>query len=335
MTTRHPHAPGGGEEALEPALPICDAHHHLWPVPVWEHDYLLDDLLEDTASGHDVKSSVYVECQQSYYESGPDRFRPVGETEFAAKCAETSAERGGTEIVGIIGYADLRDGEQVRDVLNRHIEAGRGRFRGIRHATAWDADPLIGASHVGSTENLMGESAFREGLGVLAEMDLVFDAWLYHRQLPELTEAARAVPALTIVVDHLGGPLGIGSYADNDSVLPEWKKGIEGLAACPNVSMKLGGIGMPLIEHAWPERPAVLSSSDVVAQWRERIDFCIDSFGADRCMFESNFPVDRERFSYVVLWNAFKLMTRDRSPSDRDWLFRDTAVRVYDLPASS
>jgi predicted TIM-barrel fold metal-dependent hydrolase len=307
----------------------------LWPVPVWDHPYLLDDLLADTATGHNVKSSVYVECQQSYYESGPDRLRPVGETAFAAQCAELSADRGSTEIVGIVGYADLRDGDKVQDVLARHVEAGRGRFRGIRHATAWDADPLIGASHVGSTPGLMGEPAFRQGLEVLAGMDLVFDAWLYHRQLSELTEAARAVPALTIVVDHLGGPLGIGSYADNDSVLPEWKAGIGELATCPNVYMKLGGIGMPLIEHSWPARPAALSSSDVAAQWQERMDFCIESFGADRCMFESNFPVDRESFSYVVLWNAFKRMTNDRSASDRSWLFRDTAVGVYGLAASS
>jgi predicted TIM-barrel fold metal-dependent hydrolase len=181
----------------------------------------------------------------------------------------------------------------------------------------------------------MGESAFRQGMAVLAEMDLVFDAWLYHRQLHELTEAARAMPTLTIIVDHLGGPLAIGSYADNDSVLPEWKQGISELAACPNVFMKLGGIGMTLIEHSWPHKPDVPSSSDVVTQWQDRIDFCIDSFGADRCMFESNFPVDREAFSYVVLWNAFKLMTKDRSQSDRSWLFRDTAVRAYGLPDSS
>jgi L-fuconolactonase len=334
VTEGHPNAQGT-EEVLEPELPICDPHHHFWPVPVWGSQYLLDDLLADTASGHNVKSSVYVECQQSYYESGPDRLRPVGETAFAAECAEASADRGGTEIVGIVGYADLRDGDKVEDVLTRHREAGGVRFRGIRHATAWDADPLIGASHVGSTQGVMGESAFRQGMEVLAEMGLVFDAWLYHPQLPELTEVARAIPALTIVVDHLGGPLGIGSYADNDSVLPEWKQGIVDLAACPNVYMKLGGIGMTLIEHSWPAKPAVPSSSEVVDQWRERIDFLIDSFGADRCMFESNFPVDRESFSYVVLWNAFKSMTKDRSRSDRSWLFRDTAVRAYGLPASS
>jgi L-fuconolactonase len=335
VTEGHPHTQGQDEEALEPELPICDAHHHLWPLPVWGHQYLLDDLLTDTATGHNVRSSVYVECQQSYYESGPDRFRPVGETEYAANCAGMSVDRGETEIVGIVGYADLREGDQVVDVLTRHIEAGQGRFRGIRHATAWDADPLIGASHVGSTQGLMGESSFRQGLEVLAEMGLVFDAWLYHRQLSELAAAAQAIPALTIVVDHLGGPLGIGSYSQNDSVLPEWKEGIGELATCPNVYMKLGGIGMPLTEHSWPERPAVPCSRDVVDHWRERIDFCIETFGAERCMFESNFPVDRESFSYVVLWNAFKLMTNDRSASDRSWLFRDTAVSVYGLPDSS
>ncbi len=328
-------APGPDEEVLEPALPICDAHHHLWPVPVWEGVYLLDDLLADTASGHNVKSSVYVECQQSYSESGPERLRPVGETAYAAQCAEQSAARGGTEIVGIVGYADLREGDKVGDVLDRHAEAGKGRFRGIRHATAWDADPQIGASHVGSTEGLMGEDAFRQGLQVLADRDLVFDAWLYHRQLPELAAAARAVPALRIVVDHLGGPLGVATYAGSDSVLPQWKEGIADLATCPNVTMKLGGIGMPLIEHEWPGRPESPSSEEVAAHWQERFDFCIDAFGADRCMFESNFPVDRESFSYVVLWNAFKRMTRGRSAPDRSWLFRDTAVRVYGLPTTS
>lgn len=335
MDEDRPPIPSYEEDVLEPDLPICDSHHHLWPLPLWGRQYLIEDFLADTTTGHKIESSVYVECMQAYYESGPERFRPVGETASAAEAARSSGDRGKTEIVGIVGYADLRQGEGVKNVLDRHIEAGQGLFRGVRHATAWDKDPLIGASHSGSTPGLMGEPGFRRGLAVLADRGLVFDSWLYHPQLGELTDAARALPALRVVVDHLGGPLAVGLYSDSESVLSDWKRGIADLSTCPNVYMKLGGIGMPLIEHTWPNRPSTPSSSDIATQWQERVDFCIELFGADRCMFESNFPVDGQSFPYVVLWNAFKLMTKDRSVSERRRLFRDTARHVYSLESAN
>jgi L-fuconolactonase len=319
------------EEALEPELPICDAHHHLWPLPV-ESQYLLDAFLADTATGHHVVSSVYIEARSAYLDHGPERFRPVGETEFVVELAEVSAARGGTEIAGIIGHADLRLGDGVEHVLTRHMDAGHGRFRGIRHATAWDPHLEIYNSQVGAPRGLMNEPDFRRGLEVLADMGLVFEAWLYHPQLPEMIDAARAVPTLTVVVDHLGGPLGIPPYQDDESAGAEWRRGIEELATCDNVHMKLGGIGMPLFGPAWPGQPTGPTSAELAALWQEKVAFCIDMFGPDRCMFESNFPVDRFSLSYVVLWNAFKLMTQDRNARDRASLFRDTATRVYRLP---
>ncbi len=255
----------------------------------------------------------------------------MGETEFALAQSRASEAGGGAVIGAIVGYGDLRLGGAVEEVLAAHVKAGDGRFRGIRHATSGDPDPSIRGNHVGSPLGLMGTAPFREGLGVLAAMDLTYDAWLYHPQLGELAAAARAVPDLVIVLDHLGGPLGIGPYSDRAATLEGWRASMADVATCENVFLKLGGIGMPDFGIAWHKRPLPPTSAELAAAWGDDIRFAIDAFGPSRCMFESNFPVDRKGCSYGVLWNGFKRIAEGYSPAEQQWLFHDTAAKAYGL----
>jgi L-fuconolactonase len=312
------------EATLDVDLDICDPHHHLWDHP--DSRYLLDDLRADTGRGGlHVSHTVFVECMSGYRDDGPEAFRPVGETDFVV-----AADPGGY-IAGIVGFADLRAPE-IADVLAAHIEAGAGRFRGIRHASAWDASPAIRAAHTNPPPGLLAEPAFRSGLAALGRAGLSFDAWLYHPQIVELTDLARAHPDVTIILDHLGGPLGIGPYEGRrDEVLAVWRSALAGLATCPNVVVKVGGIGMPIFGMRWHYRPQRTTSADLVAAWGQEVAWCIEKFGVERCMFESNFPVDKASCSYAVLWDAFALMTAGASAAEKVALFHDTATRTYRL----
>ncbi len=319
------------EAPLDPDLPIVDPHHHLW-----EHaksTYLLDDLHADTGAGHRVEATVFVECMWGYRTDGPDALRPVGETETVAAVAEQGDAAGaGATIAGIVAFADLSRGDGVLEALDAHGAAGRGRFRGIRHATAFDPDPAVRRTHTRPPPGLMGDDGFRRGVRALARGGLSFDAWLYHPQIPELTDLARAVPECTIVLDHLGGPLGIGPYAGRrDEVMAGWRRDLAGLAACPNVVVKLGGIGMAIFGLGFEAAPEPPSSNDLVAAWGDPVRYVIDAFGPERCMFESNFPVDRMSCGYVTLWNAFKKIAAGASDAERAALFAGTARRVYRL----
>jgi predicted TIM-barrel fold metal-dependent hydrolase len=314
------------EKILQPELPIVDPHHHLWNHP--KERYLVEELHQDTGTGHNVVATVYVDCMSGYRTDGPEAMRPVGETEFALEQSRAS-EGGGAVIAGIVSYADLRLGKGVEDVLAAHVDAGDGRFRGIRHATSRDPDPAIRSNHVGSPAGLMATSEFRDGMAVLGAMGLTFDAWLYHPQLPELVDAARAVPDVTIVLDHLGGPLGIGPYTDRAAVHEGWRASMADVATCPNVVLKVGGIGMPDYGIAWHKRERPPTSDDLVDAWGDDIRYAIDTFGPQRCMFESNFPVDRKGCSYPVLWNGFKKMAAGYSADEQRWLFHDTARTAY------
>lgn len=309
------------EEPLEPELPIVDPHHHLWEHPT--NNYMLSELRSDAESGHRVNKTVFVECGSGYRSDGPEAMRFVGETEFVV-----SADPNGF-VAGIIGRADL-SGPDVADVLAAHVEAGRGRFRGIRHASAHDPDPAIRASHTRPPPGLLGRKDFGRGFEALGAAGLRFDAWLFHPQLPELVDLARAHPDIPIVLDHLGGPLGIGPYAGRrDEVLATWRSSMAAVATCPNVSVKLGGIGMPIYGMGFHKRAGGATSEELAAAWAAPILWCIDQFGVDRCMFESNFPVDKVSCSYAVLWNAFKRIAATCSPSEKAALFQDTACRVY------
>lgn len=318
------------EAALEPELPICDAHHHLWldrGHTGWP--YTLADFHEDTGGGHNVVRSIFLECHAEYRTDGPEHLRSVGEVEFVAELAEQSAASGGTEIAGIMGNADLSLGSGVAEVLSALDEAGRGRFRGIRYITAADDHPPLA---MGDSEP-MDSPTFLDGLRTVGDMGFTFDAMVYHPQLPALAAAARACPDTPIVIDHLGGFLGTGPYKDRrDEILAFWYDAMAELAALPNTFLKTGGIGMPMMGFRWDKRATPATSEELAEAWAEPIQRVIELFSPQRCMFESNFPVDKRGAGYTVLWNAFKRIAADYSPDEKRFLFHDTAATAYRVP---
>jgi predicted TIM-barrel fold metal-dependent hydrolase len=323
------------EETLDAALPICDAHHHLWDHRTGNvaSRYLLDEYLADTRSGHNVVSSVFIECGTMWRLGGPAEMRPVGETEFANGLAAMSASGnyGTTRVAaGIVGTASLSAGDAVARVLDAQLAAGNGRFRGIRQAAARDDDPAVPDHRTSPPAGLYGDPKFREGFAHLAPRGLSFEGWCYHTQLAELTELARSFPDTTIILDHFGGPIGVGPYAgQQDEVFNAWCKAIAALAGCPNVVAKLGGIAMEVNGFGWHLKAAPPDSRTLAAATRRYFEHTIEAFGTDRCLFESNFPVDKVSCSYNVLWNAFKRLASGYSAREKAQLFHDNAVRIY------
>ena len=325
------------EAALEPELPIIDPHHHLWDHP--GSRYLLDEIVRDTATGHRVLATVFVECLSMYRADGPEPMRPVGETEFVNGIAAQSAsgQYGETRVAaGIVSFADLALGAAVEEVLQAHIAAAPARFRGIRHAGGFDASPEIRNSHTNPPADLYESKRFREGFAKLRGLNLSFEAWQYHPQMSMVTSLAKAFPDTTIVLDHFGGPLGIGPYEGRRAeIFDQWKKSVTELARCPNVVAKLGGINMTVNGFGWHRRPSPPTSDELVSATREYFLHTIDRFGPRRCMFESNFPVDRGSCSYVVLWNAFKKMAAGFTKDEKAQMFHRTASEVYRLNVSA
>lgn len=319
------------EPVLEPDLPICDAHHHLWSARGDAAPYTLDELRADTGTGHRVVRTVFVECHSHYRTDGPVELRPVGEVEWVAASAEEADRRGdGPPIAAIVGHADLTLGEAVRPVLEALTEAGRGRFRGVRHNTAWDASPM---GNNAGRPGLLGDDEFRAGVRTLGRLDLSFDAMTYHTQLDELAGLARACPDVRIVVNHLGIPLAGGPYRGRaDEVRTQWRAGLQAVAGCPNTVLKIGALIRPLTGEKWDKRGATATSEEIAAAWGPEVGVALDVFGPDRCLLESNFPVDKACYGYVELWNAFKRLTADCSADDKRDLFHDTAARAYRLP---
>jgi predicted TIM-barrel fold metal-dependent hydrolase len=319
------------EAILEPELPICDAHHHLWlDTGHTGFPYAFDDLRADTSTGHNVLRTVFVECRSQYRRDGPVELRPVGEVEFVAEAAEASARTPGPEIEGIVGHADLTLGDAVEDVLQALAVAGRGRFRGVRHNTAWDPAPM---GNNAARSGLLGEDGFRVGARKLGELGYSFDAMVYHTQIPELTELAQACAEVTIVANHLCVPIAGGPYRGKaDEVRAFWRRHLPELARCENVVLKIGALIRPLSGERWDKRDTKASSEEIAAAWGEEIRFAIDAFGPSRCLFESNFPVDKACFGYVEIWNAFKRLAAGFSPAEKLDLFHDTAARAYRLP---
>ena len=323
------------EEILDPERPIVDPHHHLWDVPDWDTCYLLDELLADVNSGHNIVATVFLQCWSMHKADGPEAMQPIGETEFVNGIAAMSASGnyGPTKVcAGIVGTADLRLGEAVREVLEAHIRAGGGRFRGIRHSVAWDA--VIPASQ-SAPAHLLEDPAYQAGFAQLAPLGLTYDAWLYHPQLPELISLAREHPETPIVLNHIGAPLGIGPYGgQREEVFATWSASIRELASCQNVHVKLGGLGMGRYGNRFHEKPQPPSSEELAAVSRPYVETCIEAFGAARCMFESNFPVDKGAYTYAAYWNACKILARGASDSEKHELFFGTAARFYrlDLP---
>lgn len=322
------------EEILEPGLPIVDPHHHFWDNK--RHRYLLDEFLVDTNSGHNIDATVFIECQSMYRADGPEEMRAVGEVEFVAGIAAMceSGRYGPIRAgAGIVGLADLRLGAAVDPILGAMESAGGGRFRGIRHGAGWDADPIIGNNHAADGFGLYRREDFRAGLACLTARDLALDALAFHPQLGDVTELARACPDANIILNHTGMPLGYGPYAGNgDAVHAQWLASMTELARCPNVTVKLGGMMMRLACFDYHHEPRPPSSVELAALWRPYIEPTIELFGAERCMFESNFPVDGMGIGYAALWNCFKLLAAGASAQEKAALFANTARKAYRLP---
>jgi len=346
-------APPPREVILEPNLPIVDPHHHLWDRPeaavaameASKHGfaraiahvrrYLLDELLADMGSGHNVRATVYLECGSMYRASGAPSMRPVGETEFVNGVAAMSASGRYGEAracAAIVGHADLTLGEGVTPVLEAHIAAGGGRFRGIRQSCSWDADPGVLGPLARGDGGLYRSAAFRDGFARLTPLGLSFDAWLLEPQLPDLIDLARAFPATPIVLDHVGTPLGVAGYAGRrQERFGIWRDNIGALAKSENVSVKLGGLAMvfPGFPSFMASPPA--ASAQLAGEWKPYIETCIEAFGPRRCMFESNFPVDIGSCDYDVLWNAFKRIATGCSADEKAALFSGAATEFYRL----
>jgi len=321
------------EQIIDPGRPIVDPHHHLWHPRGGFAAYLLEDLWADTGSGHRVEKTVFVECGASYREAGPEHMMPVGETEFVAEIAAASAEHGDkSTIAGIVSRADLGLGDGLEKVLDAHEEAGRGLFRGIRHAGARALHPEALMIPGNAPEGLFADPDFRRGVGVLGRRGLTYDTWHYHYQNAEFLELARAVPETTLILDHFGTPLGVGPYADQrEAIFEGWKEDIAALGECSNVVAKLGGLAMPDNGFGWHERGTPPDSDEFAEAQRRYYLHTIDCFGPDRCMFESNFPVDRLSLPYAVLYNGLKKIAAEFSEDEQHAMFYGTAERVYRL----
>ena len=337
------------EPVLQVEQKIIDPHHHLWDrrspgsyreEPPTHARYIADDLMQDILeSGHRVIDTVFVECLAMYQENRGE-LASLGEIEFVQGVAATAASGlygPGTRCCGaIIGFADLT-GPEVGRHLDAMMRASRN-FRGIRHAHGWHASPEIPPSHhpTRRIEHLLADEAFRRGFAELVDRELVFDCWGYHFQLEEVAELARAFPQASIVVDHIGGPIARGPYAGlrETRVFEEWQRGLDQIASCENIVVKLGGRGMPIYGFGYEHRSQVPPDSNRLAEdWLPYFSRVIEAFGTARCMFESNFPVDKVSCSYRVLWNAFKRIaeTLDLDPKRRDDVFFQTAARTYSM----
>jgi L-fuconolactonase len=343
------------EPILEPDLPIVDPHHHLWdwpasllaslPAAAAEHGfakvlahsmrYLLPEFLADLNSGHNIRATVFIQCGAMYRADGPEHFKPIGETEFVNGIAAMSASGNYGPVracAGIVGHADLTAGAAVSQVLEAHLRTAADRFRGIRHSASYDADSNVLGPLVRVGPGLYAQKNFREGFAQLAKFKLSFDAWLLEPQLSELIDLARCFPEVPVVLDHVGTPLGLASYQGRrEELFALWRDNIRELAALPNVSVKLGGLAMSFCNFPSFLKSPPAASTQLATEWRPYIETCIEAFGVNRCMFESNFPVDRGSCTYPVLWNAFKIIAKGCSAPEKTALFSGTAQRVYRL----
>ena len=318
------------EEIINPAEEIVDPHHHLWQRNSW--NYELTELWADTSDGHNIAQTVFLECGSEYLPDGPEHLRPVGESQYVANIAQASAaESDQATIAAIVAKADLAD-DLLDEVLDAHVVAGAGLFRGIRHAGARDPHPEALMIAGQAPADLYANEAFRRGVARLGERGFSYDTWHYHHQNQAFYELAQAVPQTTMVLDHFGTPLGVGAYAGKrEEIFSQWQEDIAAIASCPNVFAKLGGMAMPDNGFGWNARSLPPSSDEFVEAQERYYDHTIQCFGAERCMFESNFPVDRLSISYHVLWNGLKKIARKYSATEQAQLFRNTARSVYKI----
>jgi predicted TIM-barrel fold metal-dependent hydrolase len=325
------------EQAIDPGLPIIDTHHHIWPVAPFPGYEAYDDtaLINDVmGSGHAIVATIAVEAHASYRPEGPAALRPVGETEHAQALAKRVRREGGRAAgicAAIVAHADLWLGAGVEAVLDAHRAAAPERLRGIRHMAAWDADLRSG---VQSAPGMLADPAFREGFARLARHNLSFDAWVVHSQLGEVVDLARAFPSTQIILDHAGGPIGVGRFAGRPAEsFAEWRAALAPLARCDNVAVKLGGLNISVTGLGAMGAARPRGSEEMAALHRDHILAAIDLFGPERAMFESNFPVDRMSGPYDVLWNGFKRITAGFTAAERAAMFAGTARRIYRIAA--
>lgn len=318
------------EDVIDPDREIVDPHHHLWPRP--HRSYDLEELWSDTQDGHKVVQTVFLECGSAYRQDGPEQLRPVGETEFVAAAAErAAASPEKAQIAGIVSHADLRRPD-LDDIIDAHTRAAKGRFRGIRHSGACDANPEALTIAGSAPAGLYADPDFRRGVARLGERGLTYDTWNYHHQLQDFAALARAVPGTTMILDHFGTPLGVGRYeGQREAIFSKWKDDIAEAAACPNVHAKLGGMAMPDNGYGWNAREKPPSSDEFVEAQAPWYHHAIKCFGPERCMFESNFPVDRLSISYRTLWNGLKKIAADYPEAAQAAMFSGTARKVYKL----
>jgi L-fuconolactonase len=321
------------EAVLDPARPIVDPHHHLWEgntaLAAYALDYMPPHLVAD-AAGHNLVATVYVESHVGYRADGPAALRPVGETEHAV--ASGGRHEGVDVAAGVVAYADMMLGDAVDEVLEAHLEAGWGRMRGIRNMFTFCDDPGVPAAMSLAPPGRLKEPAVRAAARRLVQRGMSFDTWIFQPQLAELADFADAVPDLSIVLDHIGGYMAVGGFAARPTETFEaWRAGMAEVAKRPNVTLKIGGMGMGLISPQFVAAETKPSSEAMAAAWKPLVETCIELFGAERCMFESNFPVDRPAGSYRRVWNAFKRLTADASVDEKTALFSATAARVYRL----
>lgn len=317
------------EPVLDAARKIVDAHHHMWERS--PQRYEIEEFGAEMRAGHNVVASVFVECTSNYRDDGPEALRPVGETEHVAEQAVAHARVDMQPCAAIVGHADLMLGSDVGPVLDAHMAAGQGRFRGVRVQAQHDEE-LGAMARRTPTVGMLDSAEFRAGVQELTQRGLVLDVYLYFTQLEELAALARAAPDTRIVLNHCGTPLGIGRFAGRrDDVFTAWREGVLKLSAFQNVCVKLGGLGMPLCGFGFEDAAAPPGSAALAQAWGPYIDTLINAFGAARAMFESNFPVDKQSCSYAALWNAFKRMSAGCSDAEKDQLFAATAKKIYSI----
>ena len=322
------------EEIIEPQLPIVDAHHHLWRHP--GNVYLFPELLADLSSGHNVRATVFEECHSMYRAAGPEELRSLGETEFVTGVAAMSASGGfgpSRACAAIVGNVDLTLGSRVEPILEAHVGASGGRFHAIRFSTAWDADERVHKTV--PRPKVLAEPGFREGFQHLARFNLAFDAWVYHPQLNEVADLAASFPDTPIVLNHFGSPILGGPNAGRPAeAFAEWRAGMTALASHQNVHVKLGALPVRRPKSQGQDAGRPLSSEEIASAWRPFFEVCVEKFGARRCLFESNFPVQKRWCSYAVLWNACKRLAAGASADEKSALFSGTASQVYRVPGA-
>ncbi len=317
------------EAVLAPELTVIDPHHHLWVLG--NQSYLLPDLEADLASGHRVEATIYMEASMGYDPADPSPMASAGEIDYAL-AARAMAD--GPAVSGIVSYIDLRRDRDVVPVVLEHLRRGKGALAGVRDTVSWSPYPELRNHRINPDAGALLTAPFRRGAAVLADHSLPLDLWLYQDQLAELAVTARQLPQVTFVVDHCGGPLMTGIYADHKpSRFAAWEAGIKALSDLPNVFLKLGGLGMRTVDLRLHERADPPSSEDLAEVWAPFVDICVAAAGPSRCMFESNFPVDKEVASYRTIWNAFKRLAMPYGTREARMLLAGTARAVYRLSA--